>query len=237
MFVNTMMPLPAEASVASGDLVLSPTTTFRISAPANEPLRDAAERMIMQLQSETYLRFTTALDAGDGRAAVMVKVADVSKTLPSLGDDESYHLDVENGAATLQAATLFGAYHTMETFLQLVQVKSGGYVIPALHIADSPRFQWGGLMLDTGRNFLSVAAVLRTLDGMAAVKLKVNSVIERRRQIVELGQLGLDIIAVHDQGRLLEPDLRTRGEQLLNRAAAPAMSWWISRSSHHYVRY
>lgn len=38
-------------------------------------------------------------------------------------------------------------------------------------ITDAPVFRYRGLMVDTARNFLSVRALERTLDGMAATKL------------------------------------------------------------------
>lgn len=38
-------------------------------------------------------------------------------------------------------------------------------------ITDAPAFRYRGLMVDTARNFISVKALERTLDGMAATKL------------------------------------------------------------------
>ncbi|CAD6931866.1 unnamed protein product [Tilletia controversa] len=40
-----------------------------------------------------------------------------------------------------------------------------------LNITDRPAFPWRGLLLDTSRNFFSVAAIERTLNAMAFVKL------------------------------------------------------------------
>ena len=40
-------------------------------------------------------------------------------------------------------------------------------------IEDRPRFPWRGLMLDSARHFMPLDTVMRTLDGMAAVKLNV----------------------------------------------------------------
>src|SRR6201999_1774775 len=92
---------------------------------------------------------------------------------PTDGVDESYTLDIQNGAVKLSAQTDFGAIHGMETVLQLHEPKSAGYSMPAVPISDAPRFPWRGLMLDTCRHFLPVGNVLRTLDAMAAVKMNV----------------------------------------------------------------
>lgn len=61
----------------------------------------------------------------------------------------------------------------LETLFQVLQVQGEQFVFPAIDIADEPRFPWRGLLLDPGRHFLSADQILRTLDGMAAVKLNV----------------------------------------------------------------
>ena len=92
---------------------------------------------------------------------------------PTDETDESYSLNIESGAINISAQTDFGAIHGMETLLQLLEPRSAGYFLPAVHISDAPRFPWRGLMLDPCRHFLPVGNVLRTLDAMAAVKMNV----------------------------------------------------------------
>ncbi len=82
-------------------------------------------------------------------------------------------LEIDPTHATLKAATLPGAVHGLETFLQLVQPGELGFEAPALTINDSPRFAWRGLMIDVSRHFMPVEVVKRNIDGMAAVKLNV----------------------------------------------------------------
>ncbi|MES2391510.1 MAG: family 20 glycosylhydrolase, partial [Acidobacteriota bacterium] len=172
-FVNTMMPLPSEVHAASESLPLTAETTFRLDAPTSALLREAGERMVLQLQNQTGIQFQEQLQTGSTAASVTIKVKDVTRTTPELGDDESYRIDIDGNSATVEAETLFGAYHALQTLPQLVQVQGGGFALPAVHIVDHPRFPWRGLMLDAGRHFLSVATILRTIDGMAAVKLNV----------------------------------------------------------------
>jgi hexosaminidase len=172
-FVNTMLPLPAEVHTAAGSLPLNAETTFRVEGAACAPLQNAAQRMIEQLQNETGVQFHAALNGSDGAATITIKVSDVSRTMPAAGDDESYRIDIDGSSATIAAQTVFGAYRAFATLPQLIQVQEGGFVLPAVHIVDRPRFGWRGLMLDPGRHFLSVATILRTIDGMAAVKLNV----------------------------------------------------------------
>lgn len=75
--------------------------------------------------------------------------------------------------AELSAATTLGVMRGLQTFLQLVQMTSNGFAVPAVVIEDKPRFPWRGLMIDSSRHFMPVDVIKRNLDGMAAVKLNV----------------------------------------------------------------
>jgi hexosaminidase len=172
-FVNTLMPEPQTISMAAGSGVqITPQLSIAFDAISSNALRAAALRMAMRLQDETGVRFTAMLGA-KGEAVITFKVENVTDTRPAFDVDESYSIDIQNGTAQIAAPTLFGAYHAMETLLQLVQVNDSGFVIPPVHIVDAPRFPWRGLLLDSGRHFIPVPAVFRTIDGMAAVKMNV----------------------------------------------------------------
>ena len=71
--------------------------------------------------------------------------------------------------ALIEAETIFGAYHALETFSQLVRFDfdAGAYTITGrvpLAIRDRPRFGWRELMLDTSRHFQPVAVLLKVVD-------------------------------------------------------------------------
>ncbi len=75
--------------------------------------------------------------------------------------------------ATLNANTVWGAMHGMETLLQLVSGDRDGYYFPFVTVQDKPRFPWRGLMIDVGRHFEPVDVIKRNIDGLAAVKMNV----------------------------------------------------------------
>ncbi|KAG0235147.1 hypothetical protein BGW42_005797 [Actinomortierella wolfii] len=93
--------------------------------------------------------------------------------------------------AHIRAKTIYGAMHAFETFSQLVvntestttqssqstfsTQKTPSKIIPnaPIVIHDRPLFQHRGLLLDTSRNFLTVAAIKRTLDAMVMNKMNV----------------------------------------------------------------
>lgn len=62
----------------------------------------------------------------------------------------------------------------METLNQLItydDVTGGLVIMRDANITDSPTFPFRSLVLDTARNYFSVASIKRTIDGMAASKL------------------------------------------------------------------
>ena len=107
-----------------------------------------------------------------GKAAVPVRfqVDDPSEAPPALDDDESYRLLLSKDGARISAPRLAGARHALTT---LVQLANHCGCLPLGCIEDAPSFPWRGLMLDPARRFLSVDALLATLDAMALCKLNV----------------------------------------------------------------
>lgn len=97
----------------------------------------------------------------------------------ALGVNESYTLTVPvSGNATISAATVFGAYHGLETLSQLVQFSfdTESYQIDELlplRIDDTPAFAHRGLLLDTARHFQPVPSLLRVIDSLAMAKINV----------------------------------------------------------------
>lgn len=95
--------------------------------------------------------------------------------------DESYELVVGVDGATLSANTVWGALYGLETFSQLVRLVEGTDTTNAsqlisgapMHIKDSPRFGWRGLMVDTSNHYLPMPLLLRTVDAMAQNKMNV----------------------------------------------------------------
>lgn len=94
--------------------------------------------------------------------------------------DESYVLSVPVGSAatTVTAKTIFGAMHGLESLTQLVDVRVGAgqpttIPIAPVHIEDKPRFPFRGLMIDSGRHFLPISHVKKTVVAASMVKLNV----------------------------------------------------------------
>ncbi|GJP88231.1 CAZyme family GH20 [Aspergillus niger] len=107
---------------------------------------------------------------------VDVNVLDIGADLQQ-GVDESYTLEVTESATSvvIEAPTVWGALHAFTTLQQLViSDGQGGLLIEQpVKIQDAPLYPYRGIMLDTGRNFISVNKIYEQLDGMSLSKLNV----------------------------------------------------------------
>ncbi|MEW6989903.1 family 20 glycosylhydrolase [Colwelliaceae bacterium 6441] len=95
--------------------------------------------------------------------------------LPSLNQSESYQLVIRDKVIDIVAENDFGAIQGMASLLQLLLAPNAvaQKTLPQVSINDYPRFPWRGLMIDSVRHYISINAIKRQLDGMAAAKLNV----------------------------------------------------------------
>ena len=119
--------------------------------------------------------------AGGGGAPQLAVLSVFAAAAPplALGVNESYRIAVTaDGAASLTAATTWGALRGLETFSQLCgwNATDGSYAVEVVEVADAPRFPFRGLMVDASRHFLSLSALQRVVEEMAAVKLNALSI-------------------------------------------------------------
>ena len=163
-----LMPLPVKVEARSGSLAID--GNFNIGAPkcADARVSAAAGRFVERISRQTgipmmggrYVKLTLACTA---------RGADY----PTLGEDESYTLEVTPTGATVNAATALGVLRGLETFTQAIVPGAAGFEVPAMRVDDRPRFPWRGLMIDASRHWMPVPVIERNLDAMAAVKLNV----------------------------------------------------------------
>ena len=168
-----LMPWPASVQLDSGQLTIK--NSFSVAIEGNDlHLRRTAEIFLNDLRRHTGslpLDFSIAKHADE--ADLRIHSQRAGRSVQELGEDESYKLQVTSSGAQLDAPTTLGVMRGLQTFLQLVEVTPEGFAVPAVTIADQPRFQWRGLMIDSARHFMPVELIKRNLDGMAAVKLNV----------------------------------------------------------------
>jgi len=167
-----LMPLPLKLEAGAGALGID--QKFTVAATLADPrLESALNRLVARLSRQTGMAIPRGKPAPGRHATLRVECAARGALYPTLGENESYRLEVSPVAALLKAATVDGALRGLETFAQLVQPGAGGFEAPAVGIDDQPRFPWRGLLMDVSRHWMPVEVVERNLDAMAAVKLNV----------------------------------------------------------------
>jgi hexosaminidase len=169
----SLMPMPAKVQAGNGFLRVDENFRLAFEGYREPRLERAGQRFLEQLHRQTALVLASRETVDPAKATLLVTTEKESKTVQELGEDESYALDVTPSGAKLHAANPLGALRGLQTFLQLVTVTPDGFGAPVVSIQDQPRFSWRGLMIDSGRHFMPIAALERNLDGMEAVKMNV----------------------------------------------------------------
>jgi hexosaminidase len=166
---HNLMPVPAKFQPAQGRLRIDENFRVELTGYREPRLDAAAERLMAHIAAKTGIGMRPSTAA----PALVVHCERASAAVQQPREDESYRLTVTSDQARLDAANPLGALRGMETFLQMVDLDGSGFGVSGAEIQDQPRFPWRGLMLDVSRHWMPMETVLRTLDGMAAVKLNV----------------------------------------------------------------
>jgi hexosaminidase len=89
------------------------------------------------------------------------------------GAPESYTLTAAADGVRITGADAAGLFYGVQTLAQLVAVRDGSSVVPAVRIEDAPRFAYRGVMLDVARHFHDVGTVEAYIDRAAGLKFNV----------------------------------------------------------------
>ncbi|KAJ8708129.1 hypothetical protein PYW08_010495 [Mythimna loreyi] len=165
-----------------------------------------------------------------------------------LETDESYTIRIETISnqvvIKLVSASFCGIRHALETLSQLILLdQSTGNLITLSNIIikDAPSYKYRGLMIDTGRNYIPVPDIMRTIDAMATVKLntfhwRISDVtsfplyLPAVPQLFEYGSYDRSLVYTKDAIKAVVRRAGIRGIRILLEVAAPgpvgrAWSW------------
>lgn len=192
-----VIPLPARIEPRMGSFAIRADTPITI--PRDPRAARVARYFVDLMQKTRGLRLQMGIAAAaDVRAAAADVVADSGHgTTPASGkilfelrpmgdgagspntravrNPEGYTLDISPRGVVLAASDPRGLFYAAVTLWQLstAGASSDTIVVPAVHIVDSPRFAWRGLMLDSARHYQSPEFILQFIDWMALHKLNV----------------------------------------------------------------
>ena len=139
-------------------------------------LEQAIERQKAFLLQKQIVPVGPAADASPLDISITVK-DDIESVL--LSNDESYSLSViEDSGIKVEivAQTFQGARHGLETLFQLMdwdQERETFLIVDSVQISDSPYYPHRGIMVDTSRNFISVAKIKEVISSLSFSKMNV----------------------------------------------------------------
>jgi hexosaminidase len=175
--LSGLVPKPAETAAADGWFELGPDTALDADAGGGDSGGGGAA---------AWLRGALAPATGfplaaSGSVARTTNVITFRSAAVGLGAEE-YRLTVSPLSVAIEAGGPAGAFYGAQTLRALLgpaayrTARIGAaspWRIPALTIADRPRFGWRGALLDVARHFLPTREVLRFIDLIALHKLNV----------------------------------------------------------------
>lgn len=164
----TMMPLPSEMDLGEGLLEINTDFGYAIQGELNKKIRKALKRFYSRLGEITEIPMKSV----KGQHLV-IDYKKANGEYPSMDDDESYSLNIDDSKILLSANSDTGILYGLESLLQLAKQQDGKWGFPVLELRDNPRYPWRGLMIDAARHWVTKETILRNLDAMAAVKMNV----------------------------------------------------------------
>lgn len=194
-------PLPKPANLTWGNSGCFSVASLALDAPDNSILSSAFDRVTKtitdlkwipaatQAPPRSFESFPTPTAGarkskrqyGSGNctttlSTVKIEVVDIHAQLQH-GVDESYTLDIKSGSTCIdiKAKTVYGALHALTTLQQIVIGDGSGNLIveQPVSIVDQPLYPVRGIMIDTGRNYISKQKIFEQIDGMSLSKLNV----------------------------------------------------------------
>ena len=157
-----VFPTPVEVTAGAGTLRLTALPPVEAAEAPKAEAAFAAE----------YLRPYFGTTRKAGVPPLRLEVGPVAgQTSP-----EAYTLVVDSvQGVRIVGVSPAGVFYGLQSLRSLLPAPTPrtGLVLPAVRVADAPRFGYRGFMLDVARNFHPKAAVLRTVDLIARYKLNV----------------------------------------------------------------
>jgi len=238
-----LMPMPSSVQAGIGHLPVDRSFSVAIAGSRDAMIARGVHRFMAELSRQTGIPLTQR-PADGANPTLLIHSVHGSERVQKLDADESYELVVNESGAKLTAPGALGILHGLQTFLQLVETSTDGFVVSAVTIKDQPRFAWRGLLVDVGRHFIPLDVLKRNLDGMAAVKMNVlhwhlydneGFRVESKRfpKLQEAGSDGLyytqdeirELVAyAHDRGIRVVPEFEMPGHSRSLFAGYPALA-------------
>lgn len=157
-----IIPRPQQVNVSNdAPFTLSAKTVISLGTNSQDMKRNA-NMLASYIEQATGIRPTVG-KSKNGTAIVLT----IDKTIANA---EGYKLDADAKQIRIAGASAAGVFYGIQTLrksLPLVNGKASKVSIPAVHIADAPRFAYRGTHLDVSRHFVTADSVRQFIDMLA----------------------------------------------------------------------
>lgn len=157
-----IIPRPQQVNVSyDAPFTLSAKTVISLGTNSHNMKRNA-NMLASYIEQATGIR--PAVGKGKNGATIVLTI---DKTIANA---EGYKLDADAKQIRIAGASAAGVFYGIQTLrksLPLVNGKASKVSIPAVHIADAPRFAYRGTHLDVSRHFVTADSVRQFIDMLA----------------------------------------------------------------------
>ena len=157
-----IIPRPQQMNVSNdAPFTLNAKTVITLGTNSQDMKRNA-NMLASYIGEATGIR--PAIGKSKNGAAIVLTI---DKTIANA---EGYKLDADAKQIRIAGASAAGVFYGIQTLrksLPLVNGKASKVSIPAVHIADAPRFAYRGTHLDVSRHFVTVDSVRQFIDMLA----------------------------------------------------------------------
>lgn len=157
-----IIPRPQQVNVRNdAPFTLNAKTVISLGTNSQDMKRNA-NMLASYIEQATGIR--PAIGKGKNGAAIILTI---DKTIANA---EGYKLDADAKQIRIAGASAAGVFYGIQTLrksLPLVNGKASKVSIPAVHIADAPRFAYRGTHLDVSRHFVTADSVRQFIDMLA----------------------------------------------------------------------
>ena len=163
-----VVPMPQQVTLLQGEPF---ALNSDVQILADDSLQPEAEFLQLYLQEQTGLLLTITQKREK-------KVNYIELILsPKVQSLEGYMLIVDKKGVSIVGNTAAGVFYGIQTLRKALadeeQTKGGSVLLPAVNIADAPRFSYRGMHLDCSRHFFPVTFVKKYIDLLAMHNMNV----------------------------------------------------------------
>ena len=157
-----IIPRPQQVNVSNdAPFTLSAKTVISLGTNSQDMKRNA-NMLASYIEQATGIR--PAVGKSKNGTAIVLTID------KNIANAEGYKLDADAKQIRIAGASAAGVFYGIQTLrksLPLVNGKASKVSIPAVHIADAPRFAYRGTHLDVSRHFVTVDSVRQFIDMLA----------------------------------------------------------------------